>query len=790
MPAESKSGNTPRSTLRAENGGSKLPHSTGTLAAVQRYFEVSLYSLIVTSVLTLVATGKLDPVSTFIPPVLVAVKGWRWWRGRGPELSHRAATWLTVLYLIFFPFDLFVISRMLAHGAPNPLLYASLLAAIHLMLFAMLVRLYSASTTRDYLFLTMTAFALMLVTAILTVDTIYLGFFLVFLVLAVSTFVGLEMRRSSEGAVAPPLAAGTPQAQRLQRALSWTSTTMAFGALALGALIFLVIPRVTAGYLSGLNLQPTLISGFSDDVELGQIGTIKQSKAVVMRVRVEGEPGTLGSVKWRGIALTTFDGKRWFSAAKESPQNLGPDNQGWYYMFYRDTKNEEISAETWQQLLEARRSGAAPPLVPPRQLRYTVLLEPLATNTLFVAHLGVGLRGRFAPEIVRGTRASRGSYLQMDWTSSVTNPNHSYQRVLYEGLSAVAQVPAERLRSHQIGYSDLVKQRYLQLPPLDPRIEALARQITANAPTAFDKAAAIEQHLRTRFGYTLDLSGTPPDDPLAHFLFERRAGHCEYFAAAMTVMLRTQGIPARYVNGFLPGEYNDVGEDYIVRASDAHSWVEVFFGEYGWIPFDPTPPADTPPSGFLGRLLFYYDWFELAWSEYVINYDLNRQVTLAQTLQRASREWTLETQEYLRQKRRAAIDWLKETQAALTAAPHAWPIGVALLAGIALLLSRHGVRDYLARQWGLRFAADAELTPRLATLHYRQMLKLLARRGFAKSPGQTPAEFAQSIPAAELAGPVGQLTELYQSARFGARPSDAHQMATLLGMLKLAIRNK
>jgi hypothetical protein len=255
-------------------------------------------------------------------------------------------------------------------------------------------------------------------------------------------------------------------------------------------------------------------------------------------------------------------------------------------------------------------------------------------------------------------------------------------------------------------------------------------------------------------------------------------------------MLRTQGIPARYVNGFLPGEYNDVGEDYIVRASDAHSWVEVFFGEYGWIPFDPTPPADAPPTGFFGRLLFYYDWFELAWSEYVINYDLNRQVTLAQNLQRASREWTLEMQKYIREKRRSAIDWLKEAQLAITGTPWAWPIGAAILAGIALLLTRRGVRDYLARQWGLRFAADAELTPRLATLHYRQMLKMLARRGMAKPPGQTPLEFAESIPAAELAGPVGQLTELYQSARFGAHPSDAHHMATLLAMLKLAIRNK
>ena len=107
----------------------------------------------------------------------------------------------------------------------------------------------------------------------------------------------------------------------------------------------------------------------------------------------------------------------------------------------------------------------------------------------------------------------------------------------------------------------------------------------------YDKAVAIERFLRSRYAYTLKLSGKPGDDPLAHFLFETHAGHCEYFASAMTIMLRTLGIPSREVNGFLPGEYNDLAGDYIVRASDAHSWVEVYFPGTGWVTFDPTPAA-------------------------------------------------------------------------------------------------------------------------------------------------------------------------------------------------------
>lgn len=133
------------------------------LAAIQRYFEVSLFLLVATSVLTLVSTGRLDPLSMVVPVLALGWKAWRWWRGYGPELSHRLATWLVILYLLFFPVDLWVFSRVLATGAPNEALYAALLASVHLMLFAIVVRLYSARTTRDYLFLAMLAFAAMLV---------------------------------------------------------------------------------------------------------------------------------------------------------------------------------------------------------------------------------------------------------------------------------------------------------------------------------------------------------------------------------------------------------------------------------------------------------------------------------------------------------------------------------------------------------------------------------------------------------------------------------------------------
>src|SRR2546423_5090616 len=167
---------------------------------------------------------------------------------------------------------------------------------------------------------------------------------------------------------------------------------------------------------------------------------------------------------------------------------------------------------------------------------------------------------------------------------------------------------AGKLRAAPTEYSSDIRSTYLQLPPgLDPRIQEFAREITRKATTPFDKAVAIENHLRSRFAYTLNLTGKPGGDPLAHFLFQTRAGHCEYFASAMIIMLRTLGIPSREVNGFLRGEYNDLAGDYIVRASDAHSWVEVYFPGTGWVAFDPTP-AGAQDYGFLSRLGEDVEW--------------------------------------------------------------------------------------------------------------------------------------------------------------------------------------
>ncbi|MGA8221377.1 MAG: DUF3488 and transglutaminase-like domain-containing protein [Candidatus Acidiferrales bacterium] len=735
-------------------------------SAVQRYFEISLYLLVCTGVMAILTTSKLDPVSTFVPAVALAYKGLRLWRGRGPEISSRVATGLVLAYFLFFPFDLWVFSRNLAQDAPNSSLYSALLAAIHLLLFATLVRLYSARTNRDYAFLAVLAFTSILAAAILTVETSFLVSLAIFLVLAVSTFVALEIRRSAAGAVSPPLEPGTPLAQRLNRALGLVSLLVAAGALLIGGVLFFLLPRFTTGYLSAMNIQPTLMTGFSDNVALGEIGLIKQSPAVVMRIRIEGDPARASEVHWRGLALTDFDGKRWFTPLHD-PTVISPDSEGDYELGESQLKAGEFYP-----------------------LHYTVLMEPIATDAIFVAPRLETIRGHFTNETERPGSRRPSSYLLLDRTDAILNPFHNAMKVRYEATSFLPMVPPAELRKSSRDFPGTVRGIYLELPPLDPRIPKLAAEITASSHNDYDKAANIERYLKTHYGYTLDLSGPPVDDPLANFLFVRRTGHCEYFASAMTIMLRTLQIPSRYVTGFLPGEFNDVGGDYIIRGSDAHSWVEAYFPGHGWITFDPTPSGEAKHAGLLGRLGLYWDWFQFAWSEWIVNYDFTHQVVLAQNLQKSSRDYGGRARAYYEQKRNEAMRVLLALDRRIEASPYFLPTLLFFLVALLVYLRGRSLINYFIARMALRARLGGNVTASLASLEYREMLRLLEKRGWKKAPSQTPLEFASGIAAADVAAPVVEFTELYQSARFGDHPAPVNRMSALLGAIRESIRGR
>src|SRR5439155_3264893 len=200
------------------------------------------------------------------------------------------------------------------------------------------------------------------------------------------------------------------------------------------------------------------------------------------------------------------------------------------------------------------------------------------------------------------------------------------RRTQYQVLSEVPKYQAEKKQPDRSGEESIpasISSRYLQLPrDLDPRIAELARNITTRETSTVGKESLIEAYLKRNYKYTLDLSRAPGPQPVTTFLLVAKKGHCEYFASAMAILLRAAGIPTRLINGFLMGEYNPVGGDYIIRQSDAHTWVEVYEAGMGWMEFDPTPPDPNHRELNLAtQMLQYVDAMELYWNSYIIIYD-------------------------------------------------------------------------------------------------------------------------------------------------------------------------
>jgi protein-glutamine gamma-glutamyltransferase len=402
---------------------------------------------------------------------------------------------------------------------------------------------------------------------------------------------------------------------------------------------------------------------------------------------------------------------------------------------------------------------------PAQSIHYRVLMEPLVSNVFFLAPTAKLLQGNYR-------------LLSMDNGDAVfdLDPEHPVGR--YEATSDIAQPGVAELRAASQDYPPEILLNYLQLPRVDGRVTALATQVTASSSNNYDRAAAIELDLRKTFGYTLQLPSAVPRDPVANFLFERKQGHCEYFASAMAIMLRTLGIPSRVVNGFRTGEFNDLTSQYLVRASNAHSWVEAYFPGYGWIDFDPTPAAPAQMHTGWSRSMLYMDALASFWRDWVINYDAGHQYNLGREATRNGAEWFQRLREWAARKHDRLLGGARRTQRTLADSPMEWGIGGAV---VVLLL---GIAANTRRLWrGLRsrrLAARPERSPSLAaTIWYERMTRMLARKGLPKSPAHTPAEFLVGIQDEAMRESVAKFTRHYESARFGGSADDAQRLPEL-----------
>jgi len=710
-----------------------------TSAPVERLFQRSLYLLIVTGFVTLSATGKLDLFSMLLVGGALAYRGYLLLKNEERQIPERWVSYLGLVYVAFYAFDFFLIS--------NDFVAAS----VHLVLFGMVMKIFSVQRERDYVYLAALAFLEVLSAAILTVDTVFLAGFAFFSVVAVVTFIAMEMRRSARDSAAQGISrALSPSATpgRFSATISRTGLAIAAGTLVAASLLFFTLPRLSYGYLSKFAQQDALSTGFSDNIHLGAIGQVQQSSRVMMHVRIESERDGKLQFKLRGTTLTGFDGKRWRNpphALEIAPMTYGG---GRFAIVDRFS----------QQPPELLRVAASEHR---RIVRYRVVMEPIGTNVLFLISTPRFLVGRFREVAV-------------DADHVVQNIDRMRMTSEYEGISDIATPAADQLRS-QAPLPSSMPGRYLELPELDARTAQLAHAIADRFPTPYDKAAAIERYLSTQFGYTLDLPAATPADPIAHFLFERRQGHCEYFASAMAVMLRELGIPSRMVTGFRGGEFNELTGSYIVRGRDAHAWVEAYLPGAGWTAFDPTPAGEPLEMTAWRRVSLYMDAAREFWREWVINYDFQQQRNLNATLIDSSRSGGRQMEAWFRQRYQRLLDMARQTHRTAQMEPQRmvrWLVIAAATAALLLNLRK------LVRLWNrLLLTRNPGRQPQaVATIWYERMLRTVARRGWRRRPNQTPLEFAATIEDPALRSSVRTFTERYERARYGNSSEDAEEL--------------
>jgi transglutaminase-like putative cysteine protease len=489
--------------------------------------------------------------------------------------------------------------------------------------------------------------------------------------------------------------------------------------LAVAALLFVSLPRLRGSVVMGPSLgAPFASAGFSDTVALGDLGRIRQDPRVVLRVEtLAGRAPEAEEAYWRGLAFDRFDGTTWSVTRPERHGVSGSAEGG--VRFGKDDEGPELVQR--------------------------IVREPVASSVLFAAGDVRELHGT----VRRLERDRHGSFFAA---------GQDEERLRYVVRSR-AERPSERalLRDRSVP-PQRDGGRSLALPQLSERFLAAARALGADPRASdFARVRAIERALRTQGRYTDDPPDPVPGSPLSPveaFLLGDLAGHCEYFASAMVLVARSQGIPARLVNGFAGGRTNAIGDFVELTHSDAHAWVEVHFERAGWVAFDPTPPdlrlRSEAPLSLAGRMAELGSALELWWFQRVVGFDRSDQIGALKTA------WLAWRSAEDAQKRRTelglprfdpSIPWRE----------------VAMLAGSALAVAA------LVRALRQQRRATRDLPP----ADYRRALRMLARRGLLRGAATPARDFAtlvrSRVPAA-AADAFDALTESYLAERFGARP--------------------
>ncbi len=698
--------------------------------------KASTYLVVTFALFALIGGGGLSAIASY-GGMLGLLISW-WWEA--PRIKFERQWPWTVMTVFVFAYCL------LSAVVTLDFIYVG----AEFLVWLTVVKAFNRKAARDWQQMYLLAFLMLVAGSVLNPDLTYGLFFFGFVISATWALTLFHLRREMEDNLLVKHAADRAServevrrildSRRIVGGRFFLGTgLLSFGVFLGAAIVFLALPRVGIGFFVKSRGGLTL-SGFSDGVKLGGHGVIKKDSTVVMRVEIDGKYGGRDKpeIHWRGVAFDKYEKGQW-SRTQDAPRT----NQ---------TLEQRPTMRDRRVLLWAGDALPVPEIerLAANSVKQEVWLDPLDSDVLFgasnprIVEYGRTLRRRNPIERNDEIRLEHGSTVHYTVHSELGRPSDDELR------ASAGELP---------GSFDV----YLQLPPeITPRTKQLARDITRDARTTFDKVMAIKAYL-AKMTYTLELEDPGSQEPIDFFLFERKEGHCEYFASAFAILARSVGIPVRQVNGFLGGEWNEYQSYIAVRAGDAHSWDEVFFptgeGRGVWVTIDPTPAGDVDQlgrggTGWRAKMSRFIDTLRFQWTKWVIEYDLVSQLSLFKSIGRAIKTAAIAVKD-------AAL-WVKDR--ALDYWPISTPLGIGLIA--LLVIRRRRKRAKLPPE--LRVTRRARDRSTVAEI-YDGVAKQLAKAGFARTSATTPRELATRLGDHPAAEPVRDLVELYYAAEWGGR---------------------
>lgn len=703
----------------------------------EKLFQLISYGVALIALFTLFTAGSIGFINLnfFFLIIVLAwfLEGSRW------QVSEKVGVGVIFLILPLFYLDW---KYQLSGFNSRDAFAAGNLSRLILILSS--IKLLQRKNDRDWILIYLISFFEILLAAGVGISPLFLAFLLVYLLFAFSAIILFEIRKTSNSVFEKKEKKTLKfQSKELQTSQLLKLPITAFVILLLISIVavplFFAFPRVGGAGFGGSFGSLSNFTGFSDSVRLGEIGRLQQSDQTVMRVKIEkADGGEVRNIRWRGVALDSFNNQIWY---KSKPQYIEPfvktPERDFFIVDNTPDKNNLVTQ--------------------------TVYLEPLETPILFAMARPVALEGNF-------------QIINKDLEGSLLAPRANPGRISYKVISDNVLPSENELRKDELAYQPAFN-RYLQLPEnFDNRIKEFTAEIVekGGAKTRFEKAKAVESYLKNNLGYSLEMKAGGKD-PLADFLFNVREGHCEYFASALAIMLRTQGIATRVVNGFQSGEYNETAEVFVVKQKDAHSWVEVYFPkEKVWIPFDATPSAGQFAQGTSSSISSKFnkmvEALETYWIQYVVNYDNLGQRTLLSSLRNFLSNLQAKLSEWIQIAQVSIINWWNQVRGAngLTGSLMAilWGIGYLLITICGIFALIWVFRKLLRLKIWIRIREIFKRKKETSVVEfYQRMQKVLAKQGLNREPHQTPLEFAFALNMPEAVS----ITEKYHDVRFGEK---------------------